>query len=154
MMYKTHLVFALFIGNFLFSYFSESFLFLALVCVGALLPDIDHPESFFGRRIKPLSIFISQVFGHRGFFHSLFVPLLLYGIFSIIFESSFVGVSLGVGYLSHLVGDSFTQKGVNFLHPFSTFRVSSFLITGGILEYVVFLGLFFTDLYLLSGYLF
>ena len=88
------------------------------------------------------------------FFHSLFVPLLLYGIFSIIFESSFVGVSLGVGYLSHLVGDSFTQKGVNFLHPFSTFRVSSFLITGGILEYVVFLGLFFTDLYLLSGYLF
>ena len=154
MMYKTHLVFALFIGSFLFSFFSESFFFLFLVCIGALLPDIDHPESFFGRRIKPLSTFISEVFGHRGFFHSLFVPLLIYAILAIVFDQFFIGLSLSVGYLSHLIGDAFTQKGVNFLHPFSTFKISSFLVTGSFVEYIIFLGFLFVDLYLFSGYLF
>ncbi len=31
-----------------------------------LLPDIDHPKSFLGQRLKRLSIPIAKVFGHRG----------------------------------------------------------------------------------------
>ncbi|WP_336703012.1 metal-dependent hydrolase, partial [Pantoea dispersa] len=36
-----------------------------------LLPDIDHPKSVLGQRLKWLSQPIARAFGHRGFTHSL-----------------------------------------------------------------------------------
>jgi len=36
-----------------------------------MMPDIDHPQSAFGKRVLPLSIPIATVFGHRGITHSL-----------------------------------------------------------------------------------
>lgn len=36
-----------------------------------LLPDIDHPKSFLGQRLKWISKPIARAFGHRGFTHSL-----------------------------------------------------------------------------------
>ncbi|SUG55388.1 membrane protein [Salmonella enterica subsp. diarizonae] len=35
-----------------------------------LLPDIDHPKSFLGQRLKWVSKPIARAFGHRGFTHS------------------------------------------------------------------------------------
>ena len=37
-----------------------------IAAVGGLLPDIDHPESVIGRRVRFLSHPISAIFGHRG----------------------------------------------------------------------------------------
>ena len=37
-----------------------------------LLPDIDHPKSFLGQRLKWISKPVARAFGHRGFTHSLF----------------------------------------------------------------------------------
>lgn len=37
----------------------------------SLLPDIDHPKSVLGQRLRWLSVPISRAFGHRGFTHSL-----------------------------------------------------------------------------------
>ncbi|WP_016586988.1 metal-dependent hydrolase, partial [Yersinia pestis] len=37
----------------------------------SLLPDIDHPKSILGQRLKWVSVPIARVFGHRGFTHSL-----------------------------------------------------------------------------------
>lgn len=46
--------------------------------IGAILPDIDEPNSFVSKHIKPLSYAIKAVAGHRGAFHSpLFLGLLL-----------------------------------------------------------------------------
>ena len=36
-----------------------------------LLPDIDHPKSVLGQRLRWIAIPISRAFGHRGFTHSL-----------------------------------------------------------------------------------
>ena len=44
---------------------------LGLAVAGSLLPDIDHPKSWAGRRLRPVSTLIAAVFGHRGVTHSL-----------------------------------------------------------------------------------
>lgn len=68
---------------------------VATVTFGSLLPDIDTPYSFIGRRCKLVSYPIYKIFGHRTITHSLFIwslllfisPLfnsgLLYGLFCI-----------------------------------------------------------------------
>lgn len=90
---------------------------LMLVGIGSLLPDIDHPKSSFGRAVPFLSYPISAIFGHRGITHSLFaivaaaIILWLYGL-----RLWFVA-PLGLGYLSHLVGDVFTNSGAPLLWP-------------------------------------
>lgn len=37
----------------------------------SLLPDIDHPRSLLGQRLRWISVPIARAFGHRGFTHSL-----------------------------------------------------------------------------------
>lgn len=90
---------------------------MALVSIGSLLPDIDHPKSKFGSAVPFISYPFSAIFGHRGITHSLLavvgiaVALLVYG-----FNLWFVA-PLAVGYLSHLVGDVFTNSGAPLLWP-------------------------------------
>ncbi|MCP6617940.1 metal-dependent hydrolase, partial [Klebsiella pneumoniae] len=43
---------------------------LGLAVLGALLPDIDHPKSWVGKRTRPVSNVIGWIFGHRGITHS------------------------------------------------------------------------------------
>ncbi|MGL4450264.1 MAG: metal-dependent hydrolase [Sarcina sp.] len=56
--------------------------------LGSLIPDIDSTSSTLGRKIKPLSKFISNKFGHRGGTHTL-VACLIFTIFCFIFSSKF-----------------------------------------------------------------
>jgi inner membrane protein len=44
---------------------------LALAIGGALLPDIDHPQSWVGRRARLISQPLAALIGHRGFTHSI-----------------------------------------------------------------------------------
>ncbi|PFR46284.1 hypothetical protein COK29_31030, partial [Bacillus cereus] len=44
---------------------------ITAVCLGALLPDIDEPNSFIGQRTRGVSDLIHAVFDHRGMTHSL-----------------------------------------------------------------------------------
>src|SRR3989344_1487532 len=131
MMYKTHLAFALFIG-FLFSPFvpfQTFFPFLFFVALGSLLPDVDHPESFLGKNIRPVSTFFVLIFGHRGIFHSLFIPIFLYVFFVLFLNFPLVGIGLTLGYLSHLISDAFTPQGIGFFHPLIKYRVRGFITT-------------------------
>jgi inner membrane protein len=86
--------------------------------LGSLLPDMDHPQSYLGRRTYPLSVLINKSFGHRGFTHSL-LSLFLFGIATAYWWSVnplfFGGIYLG--YLSHLLGDMCTVSGVPLLYP-------------------------------------
>ena len=50
-----------------------------------LLPDIDHPKSLLGQRLKWLSYPIARAFGHRGFTHSL---LAVFGALALRSEST------------------------------------------------------------------
>src|SRR3954470_24677763 len=44
---------------------------LGLAVLGSLLPDIDHPKSWVGKRVWPVSLVCAKLFGHRGMTHSL-----------------------------------------------------------------------------------
>ncbi|WP_066869074.1 metal-dependent hydrolase [Clostridium mediterraneense] len=44
--------------------------------IGSLIPDIDSSTSTVGRKVKPISKFISSKFGHRGFTHTILALIL------------------------------------------------------------------------------
>lgn len=92
------------------------------VLLTCLLPDIDHPKSLLGQRLKWLSQPIARAFGHRGFTHSLMavaggVMLLQLKLPAswVIPADAFQGMILG--YLSHIVADMLTPAGVPLLWP-------------------------------------
>lgn len=156
MMYKTHLVFGIFVGLIYMSLFAvpgDKYLFLSYVGLASLFPDIDHKESRIGNKIRPLNLLIERLFGHRGFFHSIFPAIILYFILVYVFNLKLVGLGIAIGYLSHLVSDALTIDGINFLHPLKL-KISGFIRTGGILEYVFFLVFLGLDAWKISGLLF
>lgn len=88
----------------------------------ALLPDIDHPKSVLGQRLKWLSVPIARLCGHRGFTHSLLA--ILAGIYFIHTRlpadwplPTDVYHAMIVGYLSHIAADMLTAAGVPLLWP-------------------------------------
>lgn len=106
--------------------------------IGGLLPDIDHPGSTFGRRIWPVSLVISKVFGHRGITHSL---IAVAGLTSLLFSGhhlSAASLGLIVGYLSHLLGDFITPHGIPLFWPIKRcYRIPHPIRTGGFGESVL-----------------
>ncbi len=84
--------------------------------LGALLPDIDHPDSWFGRRVRVVSVPVAMIFGHRGVTHSLVaLAVCLAGL--LLLGRDAVAAPVIVGYMSHLLCDSITIGGVPLLWP-------------------------------------
>jgi inner membrane protein len=144
MQFKTHLAFSLLIGLLLvyFGIAKTTILFFATVLFFSLLPDIDTPESFFGRITKPFSILINKIAGHRTIFHSVWVPILL--SFVLFGFSPLIAFAAFVGYSSHLLLDIFSDRGLLPFYPLK-FHVSGPFRTGGFLEVVLFFVLVATD---------
>ena len=96
---------------------------IAAVSLGALLPDIDEPHSWIGRRTRGISDIINKAFGHRGITHSLVAVGTITLIMTVLAVTlSFPPVIAGyfiLGYLLHLIEDSFSKSGVAWLQPFS-----------------------------------
>lgn len=87
-----------------------------------LLPDIDHPKSLLGQRLKWIAKPIARIFGHRGFTHSLLavfagLALLCLNIPADAMLPADVLQGMVVGYLSHIVADMLTPAGVPLLWP-------------------------------------
>ncbi|MCV2528466.1 MAG: metal-dependent hydrolase [Candidatus Lightella neohaematopini] len=86
-----------------------------------LLPDIDHPKSFIGRRFKWLSIPIYKLFGHRRFTHSILLIIII-AIYINIKRINFpidVIYAMIIGYISHIIADMLTPAGVPLLWPYT-----------------------------------
>ena len=135
MLFKTHLLF-----GFLCALFGVQFLqpqnqilFVILAVIGSALPDLDHPNSKLGRKVK----IVAYLFEHRGFTHGLFilVPLLF---FSLYYMQTVNAYALLIGYVSHIAIDMLTVEGIMPLHPISKFRLSGFVRTGHVGEYILF----------------
>ena len=114
--------------------------------VGSLLPDIDHPNSKLGHRLKPISMMINKVFGHRGATHTLLSLLVVsIGLFMInlslpldIQPFGWAGVvGMFVGYLSHLFLDALTPSGIPLLSPFSKRKFRLAKLTTGKYDFLV-----------------
>jgi inner membrane protein len=147
MMAKTHMVFGLFVG--LISLFIikpySPLIFLPIVIFSSLLPDIDSPTSKLGRKISPISFFLNMIFGHRGFFHSLFFPVccfLLVFTASLWFKFSFIyAVAVAIGILSHIAIDAITIEGVDLFSPFLRIKIAGFVPTGSLIELMIFVAI-------------
>ena len=110
---------------------------LVLLAGGALLPDIDHPQSVVGRILLPVSIPLHNRFGHRGVVHSFWV----WSIVAVL--GAFFGVSaVGIGAILHIIADCATLSGVRAMTPFSSkvfvlFKREWRIRTGGRAEFAI-----------------
>ena len=139
MMAHTHMAFGLLFGLLSLSFLhpANKYVFLGIAVFASLLPDLDHPQSKLGRKVMVSKIF-NLFFGHRGFFHAIWIPLAAWLILSLGFGFSY-GSAVFVGYLAHLFSDGLTKSGVNLIHPLHQLRMQGFIQTGGMFEIVVFL---------------
>lgn len=140
MMGRTHMAIGLLVALLVAPLFTadQKTLFVGLVVFASLLPDIDHSGSKINR-ILPLTKYAARFFRHRGFFHSIFPPLIILGA-AYYYDYVFIGQALAVGYLSHLLSDSLTKLGVNYLYPLSQFRIMGFIEVGTVWESLLFAG--------------
>jgi inner membrane protein len=111
---------------------------LLWAAVGALLPDLDHPSSWVGRRLRLVSVPVRLLFGHRGLTHSLLAAA---GGLALLHWQGLDGKAapLVVGYLSHLAGDACTPSGVPLLWPARRCYSLKLFQTGGLIEHTVIL---------------
>ena len=94
--------------------------------VGSLLPDIDHPQSFLGRRLKWVSKPINHLWGHRSITHSLILVGGIMGILAFVDQKA-LALGLGIGMLGHVIIDLCCRgAGVAFLYPFYPKRIQLF----------------------------
>lgn len=93
---------------------------ITLCMLGSLLPDVDLPTSTLGRRLKPVSVPLNKLLGHRGFCHSLLflcLPLILAR--SLAPSFLWAAMSLSAGIASHLILDVFNHAGEALLWPWN-----------------------------------
>jgi inner membrane protein len=88
---------------------------LAVSLLASLAPDIDHPQSYLGRRLPFISGPIARVFGHRGITHSLLAVAGCLYLMSRYRVADHWSVAFAFGYLSHLLADFLTHTGIPLL---------------------------------------
>lgn len=120
--------------------------YIALAAAGAVLPDIDHPQSWLGRRIPFISWPLSSVFGHRTITHGVLGAIIV-GVIALYAWGGKAGAAIYIGYVSHLAADFLTAGGVPLYYPLSKakygyplFQVGSLAETGYAMWMIVSLG--------------
>lgn len=109
----------------------------ALAATGALLPDIDHPSSWVGRRLRVISRPLAATIGHRGVTHSLIAVLACLVFLRWEGLSRAVIDPLVIGYLSHLAADLLTTGGLRLAWPSPKRQAIGICRTGSFLETVI-----------------
>ncbi|WP_238918751.1 metal-dependent hydrolase [Clostridium sp. YIM B02555] len=132
MNFKTHINGGVLIGLYIGSQITKNDILSAGVffggtIIGSLFPDIDHRNSYIGKKAKGISKTINKLAGHRKLFHAPLMYLLLYSISAGIPMKKvyFIGITgLFFGILSHLILDSFTIGGLPWFYPFTKKKFS------------------------------
>ena len=152
MMYYTHLAFGFLVSLLAINLFNinNEILFAFIVLLFSIFPDIDERSSKIGKKYKFASRTINFLFGHRGFFHSIYIPLILYAFLGYI--NAEIGIAVLIGYFSHLFMDAITKHGIRPLYPIVNRKINGFIKTNSILEKIIFLIIILLILYLLLLY--
>lgn len=90
---------------------------LGLTTLGSLLPDIDHPSSWVGRRVPVIARPVAAILGHRGVTHSALAVVVCLTFLRWQGFSRAVIDPLVIGYLSHLGADLLTTSGLRLAWP-------------------------------------
>ncbi|MDP7322683.1 MAG: metal-dependent hydrolase [Candidatus Woesearchaeota archaeon] len=149
MMYYTHLAFGILVSLFSITFFNinNKYIFILVAVMFSIFPDIDEKKSKIGRENKIISTIINFMFGHRGFIHSIYIPLILYLVFYYINKE--IGVAVLTGYFSHLFMDALTKQGIRPLAPLINKKINGLIKTNSLLEKTFFLIIILLILYLL-----
>jgi inner membrane protein len=140
MMYKTHIASSLAVGAGVANIFGTPFSigYVVGLTLGSLLPDIDEPNSYLGRRSLGISYLIHKKLGHRGLTHSL-PAWMVFSVYCCIFPNYFT-LGLSRGYLFHIIGDFFSVTSVPLLSPFNEYSPQNMLFsyrTGSFAEEII-----------------
>ncbi len=158
MLYQTHMLTSVTLAKGVMKVINAPFSigFYGGVILGSTLPDIDHPSSYIGRRLKPISKLVNKLCGHRGFTHSIPCTLIVGALSllpAIVLPLSF-SAGLIFGYAAHILGDYFSKSGVPLFAPFSKKKYKAPITyrTGKLSEVVIFVltGIAFTYLLVTS----
>ncbi len=102
--------------------------------IGAILPDIDEPNSYIGRKLPFVSELLKAIgIKHRTYTHSIFFPLIIaaFGFLHPIF------FFIGFGAFMHILEDFITNTGAPLFYPFYKKRVGIRLFdTGSVFEFL------------------
>lgn len=99
-----------------------------LAVYAAKAPDIDNPGSRpahqVNKLIPGLSVWLEQNLGHRGLTHWGITALGTGAIFALLFGALsttlwWIGLAIGIGWLTHILGDCLTWRGAPLLAPFT-----------------------------------
>jgi membrane-bound metal-dependent hydrolase YbcI (DUF457 family) len=128
MLSSTHLLFSFLFGSLFLNYVHSlslisKFIFVALLLIGTVLPDLDL-------KIPALK--------HRGLFHTIW-PIILILIVNLFLKKyvSFSITALALGYGSHLFADALSQEGVTPLAPLSKEKIKGPIRVGSIAEFII-----------------
>lgn len=149
MMYYTHLAFGFLVSLISITFFNinNKLLFILISVLFSIFPDIDERKSKIGKKYKFASRTINFLFGHRGFFHSIYIPLILYAVFYS--TNAEIGIAILAGYFSHLLMDAMTKHGIRPLYPPINRKINGFIKTNSLSEKILFLIIILSILYLL-----
>lgn len=149
MLFKTHTVFGFLVGLLLIRYLAikNQILFIIFVLFFSVFPDLDELRSKISEKFKFLAVIIHFIFRHRGFLHSIYIPVILSIVFFVV-NQKMLGIAVLFGYLSHLFLDSLTLGGVRLLYPLKK-KLRSFIRVGSLVENLLFFVFLIADVYLL-----
>lgn len=143
MLLKTHLAFAALVIILFVEHVNSPWIFIAMVVVATVIPDLDLSSSSWGRHLifRPLQFFVK----HRGIFHSFTFAVLASVLLAIFWPVASLGFF--IGYSVHLITDSFTKEGIQ---PFWPLKAKSrgFITSGGKIEESLFFSLVVIDIIL------
>lgn len=109
---------------------------LGAAVLGSLLPDIDHPQSWAGRKVRVISVPLSLLVGHRGITHSALAVIgCLMALATL--GMGWMAAPIVIGYLSHLLADGLTPSGVPLLWPSRRRFTLNLCQTGSLMEMLV-----------------
>jgi len=144
MLFKTHLAIALFLVLLFFQYITNPFIFLPVVFLATIIPDIDSRFSKIGKKkiFRLLQFFVK----HRGILHSFTFLLVLSLLIFLSFKEILFPFALA--YSLHLLLDALTIQGISPFYPLK-FRTRGKVKTGGFLEIIFFVSFLLIDLFLI-----
>jgi|Deesub1362B_J571_1020462.scaffolds.fasta_scaffold00743_14 inner membrane protein len=128
MRHTTHVTFSMFFITGLYEVFPQLFSItpyqyaFVIAIFATLVPDIDHPHSYISRSYWGVfTPAILKTTHHRGWTHSLVGAAIFTAIFAVIlfvFKSNPIySITFFLGYVAHLLSDSFNPAGVMWLWP-------------------------------------
>ncbi len=154
MMFKTHIVFSLFVGLLFIKFHNVNnlFFFFLTVLFFGIFPDIDEKTSNISRNTRVVSWIVNLLFRHRGIFHSIFIPLSFFFVFLFLGEDT-AAFAVILGYMSHLFIDMLNKGGIRLFYPLSRLKIHFFFKTGKLFDYFLFFAFLFLDIFMIISIL-